>query len=109
MPPKTWACASNSKEEASIIDSKEDALIEGSGEDVENAEDMEVSLDDESDEGGNYQADFEIKMQPRRMGKSPSSKMIVPMQAQRYPQQVNRHPPCCGTQQKLHVPHRGIH
>ena len=61
MPPNTWACAPNSEE---------DALIEDSGED---AEDMEVSSDDESDKGGNYQIDFDIRTKPRRMGKSPFS------------------------------------
>ena len=39
-------------------------------------------------------------MQLRCMGKST-------VQARRYPQRVNWHPPCCGTQQKLHVSHRG--
>ena len=34
-PPNTWACALNSKEEASIIDYEEDASIEDSGEDAE--------------------------------------------------------------------------
>ena len=49
------AYAPNSEEEASVTDSEEDASNEDSGEDVEDAEDMEVSLDNESDEGGNYQ------------------------------------------------------
>ena len=40
------ACAPNSEEDVSNEDS---------GEDVEDAEDMEVSLDNESVEGGNYQ------------------------------------------------------
>ena len=52
MPPKTWACAPNSEEEASIKNSKEDASIEDNRED---AKDMEVSSNDESDEGGNHQ------------------------------------------------------
>ena len=60
-PPNTWSCALNSKEDALIKDSREDA------------EDIEVSLDDESDEGGNYQTDFDIRTKPRRMGKSPFS------------------------------------
>ena len=75
-PPNTWACASNSEEDASIEDS---------GEDAEDAKDIEVSLDDESDECGNYQINFHIRTQPRRMGKSPSSKTVVHVQARRYP------------------------
>ena len=63
---------------------------------------MEVSSDNESDEGGNYQIDVDIRTMPRRMEKSP-------VQARRYPQRINRHPPCCGTQQKLRVPHRSNH
>ena len=51
MPPNTWACAPNSEEEASVIDSKEDSSNEDSGED---AKEMEVSSDNESDKGGNY-------------------------------------------------------
>ncbi|KAK7818119.1 hypothetical protein CFP56_041806 [Quercus suber] len=73
------------EEEASIIDSEEDASNEDSGEDVEDAEDMEVSLDDESDEWGNYQTDVDIRTQPRRMGKSP-------VQARRFPFQCHPHP-----------------
>ena len=63
---------------------------------------MEVSLDNESNEGGNYQTKVDIRTQPRCMGRNP-------VQARRYPQRVNRHPPCLGTQQKLHVPHRRNH
>ena len=63
---------------------------------------MEVSSDNQSDEGGNYQTEVDIRMQLRRMGKSP-------VQARRYPQRVNKHPLCCGTQQKLHVLHRRNH
>ena len=63
---------------------------------------MEVSSDNESDEGGNYQTKIDIRTQPRCMGRNP-------VQAQRYPQRVNRHPLCSGTQQKLHVPHRRNH
>ena len=68
MPPNTWACAPNSEEEASVIDSKEDSSNEDSGED---AKEMEVSSDNESDKGGNYQTDVDIRTQPRCMGKSP--------------------------------------
>ena len=75
-PPNTWACASNSEEDASIEDS---------GEDAEDAKDIEVSLDDESDECGNYQINFHIRTQPRRMRKSPSSKTVVHVQARRCP------------------------
>ena len=32
-----------------------------------------MSLDNESDKGGNYQIDFDIRTKPRRMGKSPFS------------------------------------
>ena len=96
-PPNTWACAPNSEE---------DALIEDSGED---AEDMEVSSDDESDKSGNYQIDFDIITKPRCVGRSPFSKTVVLVQARRYPQRVTKHLPCCGTQQKLHVPHHGNH
>ncbi|KAK9987601.1 hypothetical protein SO802_027840 [Lithocarpus litseifolius] len=95
-------CTNETEEDASVTDSEEDASNEDSGEDVEDAEEMEVSSDNETDEGGNYQTDFDIRTQPRRMGKSP-------VQARRYLERVNRHPPCCGTQQKLHVPHRGNH
>ena len=67
MPPNTWACAPNSEEEASVIDSKEDASNEDSGEDVEDAKEMEVSSDNESDKGGNYQTNVDISpVQPRR-------------------------------------------
>ena len=55
MPPKTWACAPNSEEEAFVTNSEEDVSNEDSGVDAEDAEDMEVSLDNESVEGGNYQ------------------------------------------------------
>ena len=65
MPPKTWACAPNSEEEASVTNSEEDVSNEDSGVDAEDAEDMEVSLDNESDEGGNYQTEVDIRMQPR--------------------------------------------
>ena len=80
----------------------EDASNEDIGEDAENSQDMEVSLDNESEEGGNYQTEVDIRTQSRCMGRS-----LV--QARRYPQRVNKHPPCCGTQQKLHVPHRRNH
>ncbi|KAL4653549.1 hypothetical protein ACB092_01G311800 [Castanea dentata] len=50
-PPNTWVCALNSEEEASITDSEEDASIEDSREDVE---DIELLLDDESDETKAY-------------------------------------------------------
>ena len=53
-PPNTWARAPNSKEHASNEDS---------GEDAKDVEDMEVSLDNESDEGGKV----DIRMQLRRM------------------------------------------
>ena len=102
MPPNTWACAPNSKEEASVIDSEEDASNENNGEDAEDAEEMEVSSKNESDEGGNYQIEVDIRTQPRHMGKS-----LV--QARRYPQRVNRQAPCYGTQEKLHVSHRHNH
>ena len=49
-----------------------------SREDAEDAENMEVSSDNESDEGGNYQTDVDISTMPRRMGKSH-------VQARRYP------------------------
>ena len=80
----------------------EDASNEDIGEDAENSQDMEVSLDNESEEGGNYQTEVDIRTQPRRMGKS-----IV--QARRYPKRVNRQAPCYGTQEKLHVSHRHNH
>ncbi|KAK9997841.1 hypothetical protein SO802_017444 [Lithocarpus litseifolius] len=70
-PPNTWACAPNSKEEASVTDSEEDASNEDNGEDVENAKDMEVLSDNETDEGGNYQTNFDIRTKPRHMGTSP--------------------------------------
>ena len=47
---------------------------------------MEVSSDNENDEGGNYQTEVDIRPQSRRMGRSP-------VQARMNPQQVNRHPP----------------
>ena len=50
----SWgACAPNSKEDASNEDS---------GEDAENSQDMDVSSDNESDEGGNYQTKVDIRM-----------------------------------------------
>ena len=98
-PPNTWACAPNSEEEASVIDFEEDASNEDSGEDAEDIEEIEVSSNNESDERGNYQTKVDIRTQPRCMGKSP-------VQARRYPQRENRQAPCCGTQEKLHVPHR---
>ena len=101
-PPNTWACASNSEEEASVTDSEEDASNEDNGEDAENSQHMEVSSDNESDEGGNYQTEVDIRTLLRCMGRSL-------MQVRRYPQRVNRHPPCSGTQQKFHVPHRRNH
>ena len=58
---------------------------------------MEVSSDNESDKGGNYQTDVDIRTQSRCMGKS----LVQP---RRYPQRVNRQAPRCGTQEKLHVP-----
>ena len=79
MPQNTWACAPNSEEEASVMDSKEDASNEDSGEYAEDAKEMEVSSDDESDKDGNYQTDVDIRTQPRCMGKSP-------VQPRRYPQ-----------------------
>ena len=63
---------------------------------------MEVSLDNESDEMGNCQTEVDIRTQSRRMGKSP-------VQARSYPQRENKQAPCCGTQEKLHVPHRRNH
>ena len=63
---------------------------------------MEVSSDNEDDDYGNYQTEVDIRTQPRRMGR-------ILVQARRYPQRENRHPPCCGTQQKLNVPHRRNH
>ena len=78
MPLNTWACAPNFEGEAFITDFKKDASIEDNGED---AEDMEVSSDDESDEDGNCQTNFDIRMQPRHKGKSFSSKTVVLVQA----------------------------
>ena len=52
---------------------------------------MEMLSNDKSDECGNCQTDFDIRTQRKRMGKSSSSKMVVPVQARRYPQRVNRH------------------
>uniref|UniRef100_A0A7N2LRF3 Aminotransferase-like plant mobile domain-containing protein n=1 Tax=Quercus lobata TaxID=97700 RepID=A0A7N2LRF3_QUELO len=101
-PQNTWVCAPNSEEEASVTDSEEDASNEDSGEDAEDTQEMEVSSDNEDDDYGNYQTEVDIRTQPRRMGRSP-------VQARRYPQRENRHPPCCGTQQKLNVPHRRNH
>ena len=63
---------------------------------------MEVSSDNESDEGGNYQTEIDIRTLSRRMEKSP-------VQARRYPQQVNRQAPCYGIQEKLNVPHHHNH
>ena len=63
---------------------------------------MKVSSNNENDDCGNYQTKVDIRTQPRRMGRSP-------VQARRYSQRVNRHPPSCGTQQKLNVPHRRNH
>ena len=69
MPPNTWACAPNSKEEAFVIDFEEDASNEDNGEDAEDAENIEVSSNNESDEGGNYQTDVDIRTYQGAWGK----------------------------------------